>query len=93
MPDIPIRWPHTVWDWLAHSGRRPTPPPQRPDYARIDQLERELGLVEERPMRPGRTVCLTKDCAGDTHEIRTWSSQLAYRIHRCEPSTIRGDQR
>ncbi|MFF3928593.1 hypothetical protein [Streptomyces hirsutus] len=94
-PNAPllIRWPHLVWVWLAHSWRRPTAPPRRPDYARIDQLERELGLTEERPIRPHRTVCLTKDCGGDTEEIRTWSGQLVYRIHHCEPSTAEGAQR
>ncbi|MFF9269113.1 hypothetical protein [Streptomyces rochei] len=87
-----LRWPLTVWEVLAYSWRRPAPAPPRPDYARITQLERELGLVEERPIRPHRTVCLTKNCAGDTEELRTWSSQLIRRIHHCQPGTTEGDQ-
>ncbi|MET9140539.1 hypothetical protein [Streptomyces parvulus] len=88
-PNAPwfCRWPYTLWDFIAHSWRRPTPVPPRPDYARIDRLERELGLVEERPIRPGRTVCLTKNCAGDTEEIRTWSGQLITRVHHCQASS------
>ncbi|MEU5772716.1 hypothetical protein ABZ819_05345 [Streptomyces venezuelae] len=55
-----------------------------PDYQLIDRLERELGIGQskpERPMRTGRTVCLIKDCDGDTSEYRTWSGVLVRRIH------------
>jgi len=57
-----------------------------PDYQRIAQLERELGIGEpppepERGIRADRTVCLIKDCDGTDTEIRTWSGLLAYRIH------------
>ncbi|WP_157865013.1 hypothetical protein [Streptomyces prasinopilosus] len=57
------------------------------DYDRIERLERELGIGDaepERPIRRAPSVCLTKDCAGETHEIRTWSDVLAMRIHYCE---------
>lgn len=39
--------------------------------------------MAERPMRHGN-LCLTKNCAGDTTEIRTWSGVLVTRIHECE---------
>lgn len=55
-----------------------TPAP-RPDYARINQLERELGLVDERPIRAPR-VCLAKGCDGGD-EVRTWSGMLLARVH------------
>lgn len=64
----------------------------KPDQARIALLELELGLVEEHPMRPGRTVCLTKNCDGDTEDVRLWGGQLAYRIHTCEAPTINPEQ-
>lgn len=60
--------------------------PGGPDYEQIARLERQLGLVEpepERPIRQGPKVCLTKNCAGDTREIRTWSGLLAVYIHEC----------
>ncbi|MGQ3551671.1 hypothetical protein [Streptomyces rochei] len=82
-----LRWPYVGWDLIAHSWRTPTPPLARPDYAKIDRLERELGMVDvepERPIRAAKTVCLTKNCMGETHEIRTWSGMLAQRIHECE---------
>lgn len=61
----------------------------RPDYAKIERLERELGLAQPEPprraMREIHTVCLTKNCQGDTEEIRTWSSPVpVLRIHTCE---------
>lgn len=61
--------------------------PGGPDYARIARLEQELGIGDwepERPMHVASTVCLTKDCDGDTDEIRTWSGVLVARIHRCD---------
>lgn len=82
--------PNTAWGWLARSRRRPPPASPRPDYARINQLERELGLVEERPIRSNLTVCLPKGCDGDTEEIRTWSGQLIRRVHYCQPITGEG---
>jgi len=66
--------------------RRVTLSPGGLDYDRIDRLERELGIGEaepQRPIRPASKVCLTKDCDGDTDEIRTWSGVLIARIHRC----------
>jgi len=57
------------------------------DYDRIARLERELGIGDVEPERLVRrtpSVCLLKDCAGETTEIRTWSGTLARRIHRCE---------
>lgn len=88
-PDSPLvlRWPHVGWDLIAHSWRTPAPALARPDYAKIDRLERELGLVDvepERPIRAARTVCLTKNCTGETVELRMWSGMLAQRIHECE---------
>lgn len=82
-----LRWPQPIWDFIAHDWRRPPPAPKRPDYARIERLERELGLADtepERPLRRDRTVCLTKDCQGETTEIRTWSDMLMQRVHDCE---------
>lgn len=81
-----LRWPLPVWNWIAHGWRRTPELPRRPDYAKIARLERELGIggVEpERPMRRAPAVCLTKDCVGDTDEIRTWSGVLVARVHRC----------
>jgi hypothetical protein len=58
----------------------------KPDYARITQLERELGIGEppqrerEQPIRPD-LVCLVKNCDADTVELRTWSGYLLRRIH------------
>ncbi|MFI1485812.1 hypothetical protein [Streptomyces sp. NPDC020747] len=40
--------------------------------------------MAERPIRLDPTVCLTKDCAGDTDELRTWSGQLLRRTHTCD---------
>ncbi|MEV0220928.1 hypothetical protein [Streptomyces sp. NPDC050704] len=82
-----LRWPMPIWNLIAHDWRRPAPVPLRPDYARIDRLERELDIGDvapERPIRRGPKVCLTKDCTGDTTDIRTWGGQLAIRIHDCE---------
>ncbi|MFC9268929.1 hypothetical protein ACFTXJ_14300 [Streptomyces zhihengii] len=55
----------------------------RPDYERIAQLERELGIQAEpeRPVYPGQPVCLIKHCTGDTREIRNWAGLLMRRIH------------
>jgi len=36
-----LRWPHPVWNLIAHDWRRPRP---RPDRAKIARLERELGI-------------------------------------------------
>ncbi|EFE65775.1 predicted protein [Streptomyces viridosporus ATCC 14672] len=57
-----------------------------PDYQRIAQLERELGIGQtepepERGIREDRTVCLIKNCDGDDYEIRTWSGFLVRRVH------------
>lgn len=41
-----LRWPHPVWNAIAHDWRRPRPDSQRPDYAKIARLERELGIGE-----------------------------------------------
>lgn len=123
-PDAPLwlRWPHPVWKFIRFG---PSPRP-RPDYARIALLERQLGLADDAPEAPSRSlrpsmvvpaaedlpevlarsraqlrlgqpdihqggrpmmhdaVCLTKDCAGDMGEIRTWSGVLLRRIHHCE---------
>ena len=57
------------------------------DYDPIARLERGLGIVvpePERSIRLARTVCLTKNCGGETVEVRTWSGMLAVRIHGCE---------
>lgn len=50
-PDTPLifRWPYAAWDLIAHAWRQPRPVPRRPNYAKIDRLERELGMKEERP--------------------------------------------
>ncbi|MEU9436623.1 hypothetical protein [Streptomyces sp. NPDC048252] len=88
-----LRWPGPVWDVIAHGWQKPAQGPARPDYARIAQLERELGIVEsalpepspfEQGMRRGMTGCLTKGCVGGDHETRTWSGYLIRRQHHCE---------
>jgi hypothetical protein len=59
-------------------------PAPQPDYQRIDQLERELGIgghAEERGIRPD-PVCLVKNCDADTVDLRLWSGQLIRREHR-----------
>jgi hypothetical protein len=58
-----------------------------PDYARIAQLERELGIGDPPPepehgARPGPPVCLIKNCTGDDYEIRNWAGLLLRRIHQ-----------
>jgi hypothetical protein len=56
-----------------------------PDYQRIAQLERELGIGQPEPERavyPGPPVCLLKDCDGDDVEIRNWTGLLVRRIHQ-----------
>lgn len=88
-PNAPFfcRWPYVMWDAIERDWRRPAPVLERPDYAKIERLERELGIVEpepEKPIRLARTVCLTKGCEGETTEVRTWSGMLAMRIHECE---------
>lgn len=58
--------------------------PQRPDYDRIAQLERELGIgdhAEERGICPD-PVCLIKDCDAETVEIHLWSGPLIRRMHK-----------
>ncbi|MEU8642208.1 hypothetical protein AB0C91_09855 [Streptomyces sp. NPDC048674] len=79
-----LSWPLRSWNMLMG---HPQPVQPRPDYARIARLERELGMGEqepELPIRHGRTICLTKDCGGDTVELRTWQGAVATRIHHCE---------
>lgn len=87
-PDAPLwlRWPTIAWNRMMYGRPVPKPLP-RPDHAKIERLERELGLVDtepEQPTRHGRTVCLTKNCPGETTEIHTWSGTLTMRIHECE---------
>ncbi|WP_369214690.1 hypothetical protein [Streptomyces flavofungini] len=86
-PDGPLwlRWPQPVWNWIAHDWRRPAPAPARPDYAKIDRLERELGIIEQ-PKPPAirrPAVCLVKDCGGETIELETWGGPT-WRLHDCE---------
>jgi hypothetical protein len=55
-----------------------------PDYHRIAQLERDLGIgqPETKPIASSvRPVCLIKDCAGSDYEIATWSGVVLRRIH------------
>ncbi|WP_218108816.1 hypothetical protein, partial [Streptomyces sp. LUP30] len=71
--------------WIVVDRLMPDRP--RPDYARIERLERELGLTDEEPRRPVRRAsraCLVKDCRGDTQTVETWGGQVLYRVHRCE---------
>lgn len=66
----------------AYAGDRAAPAPGTPDYQRIAQLERELGIGQPEPgIRPDQTVCLIKNCTGSDHEIRTWTGLLVRRIH------------
>lgn len=87
--DAPLlfRWPAVAWDLIAHSWRRPIVAPPRADQAKIAKLERELGLAESEqgaPIRRKRAVCLTKDCQGETEEVRTWRGDLLLHIHHCQ---------
>lgn len=55
-----------------------------PDYQRIAQLERELGIDQpetERSVPTARPVCLIKDCTGSDYEIHTWSGVVLRRVH------------
>jgi hypothetical protein len=84
-PSAPLwlRWPLPVWEFIVQ-GPKPAP---RPDYARIERLERELGIVDEEPRLPIKRAsrpCLVKDCQGDTQTVETWGGQVLYRVHRCE---------
>ncbi|MFD8949486.1 hypothetical protein ACFV0B_11585 [Streptomyces xanthophaeus] len=73
-----LRWPALTWERVVHG---PTPRP-RPDYARIERLERELGFTDpfERPIAPEK-VCLFKGCDGPTDEPRHWNGALLARFH------------
>jgi hypothetical protein len=57
-----------------------------PDYQRIAQLERELGIGQPsapgRRRNPGPPVCLIKNCTGDDYEIRNWAGLLLRRVHQ-----------
>ncbi|MFE0470493.1 hypothetical protein ACFW2V_02605 [Streptomyces sp. NPDC058947] len=56
-----------------------------PDYQRIAQLERELGIGQPKPepaVHTGPAVCLIKNCNGDDVEIRNWTGLLMRRIHQ-----------
>jgi hypothetical protein len=79
-----LSWPLPIWRSLR-GDRLVAPLPPRPDYERIDQLERELGFVQDVPMRPDR-ICLTKNCRGEWSEVRSWRGPLMYRFHTCEAS-------
>lgn len=77
-----LSWPLPIWRSIKETPRRPAP--ARPDYDRIERLERELGMAQpEPPMRPDR-VCLTKDCRGDWTEVRSWAGPVLNRVHTCE---------
>lgn len=45
-PDAPrwLSWPLPIWNRIAHDWRQPKPAPPRPDYGKIERLERELGI-------------------------------------------------
>lgn len=58
-----------------------------PDYQRIAQLERELGIGQpkaepERGVYPAPPICLIKNCTGDDYEIRNWAGLLLRRVHQ-----------
>jgi len=38
-----LSWPLPIWNRIAHDWRQPR---QRPDYAKIARLERELGIEQ-----------------------------------------------
>lgn len=93
-----LRWPVPIWNFIRH-GSPPKPRPDYARIARLERelglvdshlpelspFEQGMrGVLEARPMRRGPKVCLTKDCAGDTREIETWSGILVARIHECE---------
>lgn len=63
-----------------------TTTPRRPDYHRIAQLEQELGIGAAEPTRapatPPNSVCLVKNCDGETTEMRAWNGRLIRRYHR-----------
>lgn len=55
-----------------------------PDYQRIADLERELGIGNHQPDKDAPqppTVCLIKDCSGSDAELCTWSGILLRRTH------------
>ncbi|MFE0794771.1 hypothetical protein [Streptomyces mutabilis] len=80
-------WLKPGWLTRRNTSGRPEPVIRpKPDQRRIAQLERELGIGQpnpepERGIREDRTVCLIKNCDGNTEEIRTWSGFLMRRIH------------
>jgi hypothetical protein len=90
-------WKTIAHDWRRPAPMPPRPDYARiavleRELGLVDSHLPELSPFEqgmrsamaERPIRLSRTVCLTKDCAGDTREIRTWSGLLAARVHTCE---------
>ncbi|MCX5202509.1 hypothetical protein OG897_13755 [Streptomyces sp. NBC_00237] len=75
-----LRWPLIVWARMAY-GPPPAKPLPRPNYAKILQLERELGMSDEQPMRAEK-VCLVKGCRDeDVLEFRSWTGTLLVRVH------------
>jgi hypothetical protein len=82
-PGAPIwlSWPARLWTRLKNVGRPKTSLAPPPDYAKIHRLERELGLVDERPLR-ATPVCLVKGCTdADIDELRSWGGMLLIRVH------------
>lgn len=79
-----LSWPNALWSRMLKGAPAPEPALQpRADHAKIERLERELGMSDERPMRTP-AVCLIKDCDGDTTDVRTWAGALVTRIHHHE---------
>lgn len=61
-----------------------------PDYQRIAALERELGIGQpdpepERGVYPPKTVCLIKNCGGDTVKVLNWAGMVLRCLHTHQP--------
>ncbi|MEH0417823.1 hypothetical protein [Streptomyces sp. B21-083] len=61
-----------IWNRIAHDWRHPKSNLPRPDYAKIERLERELGLVE--PIMPPPVLRTVEQDGGEVIEIRSWGS-------------------
>lgn len=57
----------------------------QPDYPRIAELERELGITRppelQRHTPAARPVCLIKNCTGSDYEVQAWSGIVLRRVH------------
>lgn len=58
----------------------------QPNYQRIAELERELGIgqqqKQERSAGIALPICLIKDCDGGDYELQAWPGIVLRRIHQ-----------